>query len=99
MTFTLQLAAKFGKVVDFAVVGDPDGAVLVAHGHVAVGGKIKDGEAAATEGNVGAVRKSSLPQARIVGATVGLHARHASEHFPIPTIGESGDPTHDEILS
>ena len=37
VTFPLQLTAKFGEVVDFAVVRDPDRAVLVAHRHVPIG--------------------------------------------------------------
>src|ERR1700726_4033468 len=95
VAFTLQLAAKVGKVVDLAVVRDPDRAVLVAHGHVAAGGEVENGKAAAAEANVGTIRKSSLPQTGIVRAAVGLHARHAREHFSVSAIGESGNSTHD----
>ena len=55
----------------------------------------KDGKAVAAHANVGTVRESSLPQTRVVGTTVRLDVRHPSEHFPVPTVGESGDPTHD----
>ena len=95
MAFALQLAAKFGEVVDFAVVGDPDRAVFVAHGHVPIGGKIEDGKAAAAQANVGTIGKSSLPQTGVVGTAVRLDVRHAGEHFPVPAVRESGDPTHD----
>ncbi len=95
VALALQLPAKFGEVVDFAVVGDPDRAVFVAHWHVPVSGKIENGEAAAAEANVGTIGKSSLPQTGVVGTAVRLDVRHACEHFPVPTVGESGDPTHD----
>src|SRR5579864_652706 len=55
---TFELATKIGEIVDFAVVGDPDGAVLIAHGHVAVGGKVENGEAAAAQAYVRSVWKS-----------------------------------------
>ena len=94
MAFTLQFAAEFGEVVDFAVVGDPDRAVLVAHRHVTVGRKIEDGKAAAAEANVGAVRKSSLPQTRVVGAAVRLDMRHPAEHVSIAAICQTADAAH-----
>ena len=34
MAIALELAAQFREVVYLSVVGDPDGTVLVAHGHV-----------------------------------------------------------------
>ena len=95
VALALQLAAKFGEIVDFSVVGNPDGAVFVAHRHVPIRRQIKDGKAAAAKANIGAVGESSLPQTRVVGTTVRLRVRHAGERFPVPTVGESGDPTHD----
>jgi hypothetical protein len=38
VAFSLELVAKFGEVIDFAVISDPDRAVFVTHGHLAVGG-------------------------------------------------------------
>ena len=34
MAIALELTAKFRELVYLSVVGDPDGTVLVAHGHV-----------------------------------------------------------------
>jgi hypothetical protein len=87
VAFALQLTAKLGEIVNFAVVGDPDRAVFVAHRHVAVGRKIKNGKAAAAEANVGTVGESSFPQTGVVGTTVRLDVRHPAEHFPVPTVG------------
>src|ERR1039457_7150251 len=39
MALRLQIAAQLGKIVDLAVVGDPDSPVFIAHGHVPAGGK------------------------------------------------------------
>src|SRR5580704_15098961 len=52
MTLHLQLMAQLGKIVDLAVVGDPDSSVFVAHGHVTAGGKVNDGKSTASKSNV-----------------------------------------------
>src|SRR6267154_6416502 len=94
VAFALQLTAKFSEVIDFAVIGDPDRAVFVAHRHVAVGRQVKDGEAAAPETNVGTVGESTIPQTGIVRATVCLNVCHPSEHFPISPICQTVDAAH-----
>ena len=75
----LEVAAQIGEVVNFAVVGNPDRAVFVAHRHVAVGRKIENGQPPAAQPNVPAIRETALPEPGIVGAAVRLHLRHAGE--------------------
>src|SRR5271155_752757 len=94
VAFALQLPAKFGEVVDFAVVRDPKRAVLVAHRHVGLGRKIKNGKAAAAEANIGTVGEPTLPQTGIIRAAVCLDMRHAAKHFLIATVCQSGNSTH-----
>src|SRR2546429_5856801 len=45
MTFALEFAAQHFEVVNLAVVGNPNRAVLVRYRHMAVCGKIEDGKA------------------------------------------------------
>src|SRR5712672_3654535 len=52
MALGLQFLAQFAEVINFAVVGDPQAAILVAHGHVAVGRKIENRQPAAAQANV-----------------------------------------------
>jgi hypothetical protein len=86
MTFAEQLAAKLGEVINLSVVGNPNGAVFVAHRHVAVGRKVENGKAAATQTHVRTIRKSPLPKTGIVRATVGLDVRHPLEHLLVPAV-------------
>jgi len=94
MTFALQLTAQFGEVVDFAVVGGPDGAVLIAHRHVSAGGKIDDREAAAAQTDIRAIRASPLPEPEVVRTTMGLHGRHARERLLVPAVDQPAYPAH-----
>jgi hypothetical protein len=52
MALHLQIAAQLGKIVDLAVVGDPDGALFVTHGHVPASGEVNDGKSAAAKAYV-----------------------------------------------
>jgi hypothetical protein len=97
VAFVLQFTAKFGEVVDFAVVGDPDRAVFVAHWHVPIGRKIKDGKAPAAQANIGTIRESSIPQAEVVGTTVRLDARHPTEHVSVAAICQTADAAHSRL--
>ena len=84
MAFALQFAAKFGEIVNFAVVGDPDCAVFVAHRHVTIGREIENGKAAAAEADVRTIGKSPLPQTGVVGTAVRLDVRHPRRALPCP---------------
>src|SRR3954452_17713107 len=66
MPLTLEFAAKLSEVVDFPVVRDPNCTVLIAHGHVPVGGEIENREAATAQAHVGTVGKCAIPETRIV---------------------------------
>src|SRR5271154_5919995 len=81
-----ELAAQVGEVVYLAVVGDPHASVFVAHGHVAIGGKIENGKAAAAEADVSAIGETALPEPGVVGSAMSLHVRHASQGFTVPAI-------------
>src|SRR5690348_57718 len=74
--FTFQFLAQLTKVVDLAVVGDPQLPIPVAHRHVAVGGKVKYGEPPRTQPDPGSVRESLLPYAGIIRPAMGLDVRH-----------------------
>src|SRR3984957_21214655 len=52
MSLALEFAAEFGEVVDFAVIGNPERAILVGHRHVAERGQIENGEAAAAQADI-----------------------------------------------
>ena len=92
--FAFKFTAQIGEVVDLAVVGDPDRAVFVAHGHVAIGGKIENSKAAAAQTDVSAIGETPLPEAGVVGSAVRLHVRHPDERLPIAAVHESADAAH-----
>src|ERR1019366_7836330 len=99
VAFGFELMTQINEVVNFAVVGDPDGAVfvrrfLVTHGHVAIGREIENSEPAAAEADVGAIGETALPEPGVVGAAMGLHARHASQGIRIAAIYETTDAAH-----
>ena len=48
----LQLAAKFAKVINFAVVGDPNSTIFVRHRHVAGGREVDDAQPAIAEADL-----------------------------------------------
>ena len=95
----LEVAAQIGEVVNFAVVGNPDRAVFVAHRHVAVGRKIENGQPPAAQPNVPAIRETALPEPGIVGAAVRLHLRHAGEGLRVAPVRDSADAAHRLRLS
>src|ERR1700722_8054738 len=63
MALAFEFLAKFGEVEDLPVVGDPDGAVLVAHRHVANCRKIENRETTTAEADVGTVGERTVPHA------------------------------------
>ncbi len=92
--FSFELAAQIGEVVDLAVVGDPHCAIFVAHGHVAIGGEVENGETAAAQSDVSAIGETPLPEAGVVGTAVRLHVRHPGERLPVAAVHESADAAH-----
>src|SRR2546427_3173117 len=94
MTLHRQITAQLGKIIDLAVVGDPDSLVFVAHGHVPAGGKINNGKSPASKADIGTVGKFLLPQSGVVGPTMSLHVSHARKCFPVSTVNQSADTTH-----
>ena len=89
-----ELVAQIGEVVDFAVVGNPHGAIFVAHGHVAIGGEIENGEAAAAQPDVSAIGETPLPESGVVGTAMRLHVRHARQRLPVAAVHESANAAH-----
>ncbi len=86
MTLAFKLTTKLEKVVDLAVVGDPDAAILVAHWHMAIGGQIQNSQTAASEADVRPVAQTPVPYSGIVGPAVGLDRIHPRQSFAIPAI-------------
>ncbi len=94
VTFAYELVAKLSIVIDFTVVGDPHGTIFVAHRHVAVGGKIENGQAAAAEADVGTIGEFALPQPEVIGSAMRLYLRHAGQHVATAPVCESRDAAH-----
>src|SRR4029077_2917348 len=94
VALALQLAPQLSEVVNLAVVGDPDAAVLIAHRHVAVSRKIDNRETAATQTNIRTIGKSSFPQAGVVRSAMRLDGRHTPQSFLVPAIGQPAYPAH-----
>ena len=91
---TFKLAAQIGEVIDLTVVGNPHRSIFVAHRHMAIGGEIENGEAAASQPNVSAIGETPLPQPGIIGTAMGLHIRHPGECLRVAAIHESADTAH-----
>src|SRR5258708_32177717 len=83
MPLHLQIAAQLGKIVDLAVVGDPDSPVFVAHGHVPAGGKINNGKSPASKADIGTVGKFLLPQSGVVGPPMSRHVSLPHDRFSV----------------
>src|SRR5712671_2795722 len=94
MTLHRQIPSQLGKIVDFAVVGDPDSSIFVAHRHVPGSGKINNGESPASQADIGTVGKFLLPHSCVVGPAMSLHVSHASECFMVSPVNQSADTTH-----
>ena len=94
MSLALKLATKFGEVVDFPVVSDPDGAVFVAQRHVAVGRQIQNSQAATSQPDIRTVGKSAIPEAGIVRSAMRLHVSHPRQRFTIPAIHDAAYAAH-----
>src|SRR5258708_39750012 len=92
--FALKLTTQIGEVVDFAVVGDPHRPILVAHGHVAIGGKVEDGKTTASQSDVSPIGEMPLPEPGVVGTAVRLHVRHSDERLRVSGVYESADAAH-----
>src|SRR6266849_3393577 len=95
MPLSRELTAQIGEVVDLAVVGDPHRPIFVAHGHVAIGGKVEDGKTAAPQSDVSPIGEMPLPEPRVVGTAMGLHVRHPDERVRVSAVHESADAAHD----
>src|SRR5216684_6970836 len=93
--FALKLTPQIAEVVDFAVVGDPHRPILVAHGHVAIGGKVENRKTAAAQSDVSPVGETPLPEPGVVGTTVRLHIRHPNERLGVAAVHESADAAHE----
>src|SRR5579863_10575432 len=95
VALAFEFAAQLREVVDLAVICDPDGSVFVAHRHVADGGQIENGEAAAAQADVGTIWELAVPKAGVVWAAMRLNLRHARQRFPISAIHYTADSAHD----
>src|SRR5437868_13007642 len=94
MTFAFELAPKFFEVVNLAVVGDPDTAVLVRHWHVAVCRKIENGKPPAPQSKERALWRTMLPYAAIVRAAMHLDGGHPPQRLAISPIGQPANAAH-----
>src|ERR1700691_1885532 len=94
MSFSFEFEAQIGEIENLAVVGDPHRPIFVAHGHVAIGGEVENGEAAAAQPDVSAIGETPLPEPGVVGAAVRLHVRHPGELLRIAAVHESADAAH-----
>jgi hypothetical protein len=88
----LQFPAQVEEVVDFAVVDDPAGFVLIGDGLVA-GGEVNDAEAGHGQGGI-----AEDHGAGVVGAAVGKGGVHAFEGGPFiigcGTVYPAANATH-----
>ena len=92
----LELGAQRLVVVDLAVVGDPDRAVLVGHGLVAGGRQVDDRQPAMAQRDP---LSGIGPRAVVVGAAMALGRRHVTgdrlaDGKRVGEAEDSADPTH-----
>jgi len=96
--FAFEFMAKVSEVVNLAVIGDPDGAVFVAHRHVTERRQIENSQAAAAQSNIGAVGELAIPEAEVVGAAMRLHLRHPRQGLSISAVHHAANAAHSRLF-
>src|SRR3954447_5554266 len=94
MALAFEFAAQVRKVVDFAVVGDPNAAVLVRHRHVSVGCEVEDRQPPASQTEIRTVWRAMVPHPAVIRAAMRLDGRHARQSFTIAPIRQTANSAH-----
>jgi len=94
----LQVSPQVQVVVDFAIVGDPDCAILVAHRLVAGGGEVNDGQTAMAQADGAADPAPLIVRATVTQDTVHLADEGFIHGMSGVEVEFASDATHNLLL-
>src|SRR5207248_7751352 len=83
------------KIVDFAVVGDPNRAIFVRHRHVTVGCEVENRKAPTSQAEIGTIWRVMVPHAAVIRASMRLDCGHARQSFTISPVGQTANSAHE----